>query len=259
MLLARKLKVALSFLQKYGPIQLVNYSVFRCSELWNERHLGIETARQMDFDELGILSAEQSFYVPIPYRSLKRAMRRINVNRDEDVFVDYGAGLGRAVAIAATFPFRRVVGVELSVGASQIARQNLSKALGKVRCRNVEIVTANASEFELPSDATILHFFNPFSGETLQKTLINIRNSLELSPRNVTILFANPEGFDVSMKSIFPTEWMRGEETVKFYKTDLTLFFIYGFDASRYFYLIYRIDSRNPSHSAPCYAGSPKP
>ena len=61
MLLVRKIRVALSFLQKHGVLQLLNYSIFRGSELWNESHLGIETSLQMEFDELGIHGAEQSF------------------------------------------------------------------------------------------------------------------------------------------------------------------------------------------------------
>jgi hypothetical protein len=202
----------------------------------------------MDFDELGIQSAEQSFYMPIPYRSLKKAMRRINFDAEQLVFVDYGAGLGRAVAVAATFPFRRVVGIELSTSASEKARENMSNALRRFRCRDVDILTANASDFELPSDAAILHFFNPFSGETLRRTFMNVRNSLELNPRNVAILFANPEQVDPAMKSSFPVDWISGEETVKFCKTDLTPFFLCGFDTSKYFYRIYHLDSRKPSH-----------
>ena len=84
----------------------------------------------------------------------------------------------------------------------------------------------------------------PQLGDGLGRAIKNFKRSLELNPRSITVLFANPEDADPVIKRVFPIGWRRGEETVKFYKTDLTPFFIYRFDTNRYFYRIYRLDSR---------------
>jgi len=41
-------------------------------------------------------------------------------------FIDVGAGMGRAVLLAAELPFRQVVGVELNPTLARIARKNLA-------------------------------------------------------------------------------------------------------------------------------------
>jgi hypothetical protein len=64
---------------------------------------------------LGIANADASANSPTPYQAFIVAMRGIPIASDEDVFVDYGAGKGRIVIIAATFRLRRVLGIELSL------------------------------------------------------------------------------------------------------------------------------------------------
>ena len=54
---------------------------------------------------------------------------------EEVSFIDVGAGMGRAVLLAAELPFRRVVGVELNPTLARIARKNLTawRASGRAR------------------------------------------------------------------------------------------------------------------------------
>ncbi|HVA32678.1 MAG TPA: class I SAM-dependent methyltransferase, partial [Candidatus Baltobacteraceae bacterium] len=53
-------------------------------------------------------------------------------------FVDVGAGMGRAVLLASEYPFKQVIGVELSRALAEIARENLQTAHDfAIRCRDV--------------------------------------------------------------------------------------------------------------------------
>ena len=54
---------------------------------------------------------------------------------DAYTFIDLGAGMGRALLLAAAYPFRAVVGVELHPTLAHIARRNLSqwRAAGRTR------------------------------------------------------------------------------------------------------------------------------
>jgi predicted RNA methylase len=51
-------------------------------------------------------------YMPIPYRHLARMLSKVDM-REDCVFLDYGSGMGRVATVAATYPIRRVIGVEL--------------------------------------------------------------------------------------------------------------------------------------------------
>ena len=46
--------------------------------------------------------------------------------RRHDVFLDLGAGKGRMLLAASRYPFRRVIGVELSDRLAAIARSNVA-------------------------------------------------------------------------------------------------------------------------------------
>ena len=86
--------------------------------------------------------------------------------------------MGRALCLAALYPFRSVIGVELSPELCKIAQQNVDRIKAKLRCQDVQIVNGNAIKYKVPSDVSIIYFFNPFVGEVMRKVLDNIALSL---------------------------------------------------------------------------------
>ena len=110
----------------------------------------------------------------------------------EDVFIDYGCGMGRAVVLAATYPFRRVIGVERSIALSKIARDNIHRASHKLRCADVTIATTDARDYEVPHDATHIFLFNPFDEPIVMTVLTRIRDSIAAHPRRLSIIYALP-------------------------------------------------------------------
>jgi predicted RNA methylase len=123
-------------------------------------------------------------------------MDRVEIRPDRDVFLDYGSGMGRIVLAAATFPFRRVIGIEIAPELTRAAEKNLERVRAKLRCQDVEFVTAEASSYSLPGDMTTLFFHNPFKGPVLSKVLGNIHRSLVEHPRKLTIIYFNPPYFE---------------------------------------------------------------
>jgi SAM-dependent methyltransferase len=91
---------------------------------------------------------------PSVLRALLRRWRRSRPGRpiEEVSFVDVGAGMGRAVLLAAEMPFHEVVGVELNPTLTRIARRNLTlwRALGRARSP-MRIICGDAVEFRLPA------------------------------------------------------------------------------------------------------------
>lgn len=162
------------------------------SSTWRERRLGIQTTGSISGSELEFDAASFG-YQPVPYASFDAAMRHVSVRPGQDVFVDYGCGMGRAVVLAATHPFRQVIGVERSDSLSQIARENIRRAASKLRCSDVTIATVDAREYAVPHDATHLFLFNPFDEPIVLNLLASIHDSLDAHPRKLSIIYALPK------------------------------------------------------------------
>jgi len=112
---------------------------------------------------------------------------------DEDVFVDYGSGMGRVVyQAAAQYPFKRVIGVELSEELNAIARENIDRNRPRLRCQAVELLTSDALGFEVPPDVSIAFFFNPFTGELFASVIDRLLASYDRHPRRLRIIYRNP-------------------------------------------------------------------
>jgi SAM-dependent methyltransferase len=108
------------------------------------------------------------------------------------VFIDFGCGKGRVVFQAAMYPFRRVIGVELVPDLADVARENIRRALPKLRCKHVEIVTADVVNYEVPDDVTFVYFFDPFHGEIFSAVVAKLLASLRRRPRELTIIYFDP-------------------------------------------------------------------
>jgi SAM-dependent methyltransferase len=129
-------------------------------------------------------------YEATGYRTLRRAFHQIAVDR-QDVFLDYGCGMGRPLIFAARRPFRRAIGVEMSPQLCQRARANLQTARG-LRCRQVDVVQCAAEHYVLPDDVSVIFMFNPFRGQTLRAVIQQIESSLRRRPRPLSLLYLLP-------------------------------------------------------------------
>lgn len=191
---------AASYLRRHGLREFARHSMLRTSEFFHDHRLGIRT-RAMVATGGGKDSID---YMPIPYRHLARMLSKVNMTGD-CVFLDYGSGMGRVVTVAATYPVRRVIGVELSHAMVVAARSNFQHARG-IRCRDVEFVEKNAADFVVPDDVTVIHFYNPFIGETLTRVVDHIRDSIKRRPRTIQVIYFNCSQFD---HVIGNAGWMR--------------------------------------------------
>jgi len=170
----------------------------------------VSTLKVSSLSKEANITGEYVDYAPIDYFSAWYTMHQVEIE-DKDVFVDFGAGRGRVLLIAARFSFRRIIGVELDAHLAESAQQNLSLAKKRLRCEDVEVVQGDAVEFNLPQTATVLHFFHPFYGVPLEQVVRNVVRSMQETPRKLTILFANPFDFEriVDHTDIIPRSWIK--------------------------------------------------
>jgi SAM-dependent methyltransferase len=109
------------------------------------------------------------------------------------VFVDIGSGKGRVLLMAADYPFRRIVGVELLPELHRVAQENISKyRSGSQRCFAIESICCDARDFVFPAEPMVLYLFNPLSESGLVGLFANLGRSLAQDPRPVFVLYHNP-------------------------------------------------------------------
>ena len=134
---------------------LLNRVVDRC---WEWR-LGIRTRGYIAPDQLGLCN-DGLDYSPIPFRAFFRAMKHVPTDLLTGTFLDYGAGMGRALVLAARYyPFRRVVGVEVSAELCERAADNLKH----VAAGHAEVICTDAATHQPPCDTSVFFSLTLFS------------------------------------------------------------------------------------------------
>lgn len=166
-----------------------------------ERRYGVDTTDTADLDEFGLDADGRLPYAPSNWRVLARVLPRNSIS-SEDVFVDLGCGKGRVVLQAAMrYPFARVIGVELAPPLAEVARQNVERNRARLTCRDVEIVNADATEYQIPDDVTVAFLYSPFLGPIFAQVAANLTASLDRRPRPLRVLYKNPVEHEALMRT----------------------------------------------------------
>jgi SAM-dependent methyltransferase len=176
-----------------------------------DRRWGIETSLEADLETLGFEDAHRVRYEPSSWWDLRRALRADDVAED-DVFLDLGSGKGRVVLQAARYPFRRVIGVELSPQLTEVAARNLTMVRSRVRAGHVELVTADAVDYEVPDDVTVVYIYNAFRGPVFDAAIGQILASVDRAPRHVRLIYRTAVEHErlLATRRFRPTRTVRG-------------------------------------------------
>jgi Methyltransferase domain len=198
----RRIKTAATMVRHEGLRRTVAYALDRFVEERYERGFEVRTGGLIRRETSGISNPESADYAPASYGGFFKAMR--HVPEKTGAFVDYGSGLGRILVAAATFPFHRITGIELSAALVERCKGNLGG-------RQVELLCMDAARYRAPSDVTVFHFFEPFRGATLRAVVTDMARSLNEAPRQAWIVFANPWHMEPLMRAgeIIPRAWQK--------------------------------------------------
>ncbi len=98
---------------------------------------------------------------------------------------------------ASALPFREIIGVEIWPEMVSIAEENLRKYRGNRACRVARLHCLDASEYSIPADPGVFYFFDPFRETVTRKVLENLRQSLLVHPREVYVIYCEPERPDL--------------------------------------------------------------
>lgn len=162
-----------------------------------DQRYNVETGGIIPLNRLQIASAHQDLGVPywaIDTDEFAQLMGSVRFRHEDCVFIDFGSGKGRALFLAAEYPFRKIVGVEFSPELHAIAQQNVrSYRNERQRCHAIELVCMDAAAYPLPEEPLALFLYNPFGREVMDQVVANVRRSYQARPRDMVILYANPK------------------------------------------------------------------
>lgn len=142
-----------------------------------------------DFSATSLSSCYTTAYLGTPPSTIRPALAALPVKHQDFSFVDIGCGKGRVLFVAAEFPFRRLLGVEIVPELCDIARANA--ALKPEWKERIAILNQDATAFQYPEGPLVLYMFYPFSSKILRRVLANLERQLRRSPRPAYILFSD--------------------------------------------------------------------
>jgi SAM-dependent methyltransferase len=161
-----------------------------------DRQFGVDTSGAVSLSALDIDDESWEHghsYEPTDPKYFRDVIRGLPIAYDKFTFIDLGSGKGRALLLAAEFPFRRILGAEISQRLHEIAERNIRNYRNPaVRCVAVESICADASNFRLPDGPVVLYMFNPFQEKIMLRVLSNIRISLLARPREMYVIYRTP-------------------------------------------------------------------
>lgn len=181
--------------RKVGLATTIRYIL---SDLLFDLRYRIDTINTEQLENLDIDSPNKQYgvyYEGTNAYIFKKTFSSFKINEAESVFVDFGSGKGKAMFMAAERGFRKVIGVEFSRELVEICRKNLEVFKKKSKSKTeFEIIHGDASQYEIPAEANLLFFSNPFNETLTTRVIENILRSYDKTPREVWIVHLYPQG-----------------------------------------------------------------
>ena len=171
-----------------------------------DRKYGIDTRGIVRLRSLDININQKKtayWYEPTPIPALKFMFKMLEIDHSKYIFIDFGSGKGRVLMLASEYPYKKIIGVEVSQSLTSIAKNNFRKWNNrKQKCFNIELICMDARDFKLPNDPLVLFFFTPFQTPIITQVVNNIQESLRDNPRPIQALYygTNREFIDILCK-----------------------------------------------------------
>jgi SAM-dependent methyltransferase len=155
-------------------------------------HYGIQTSSTIPGYALARDAGETTAYTGSQPSIIRSALALVD-QPERTVLVDLGCGKGRVLAVASEFPFREIVGVEISPPVSAMAEANMAIVRRAFPGRSpIRIVTGDASVFPLPAEPLAIFLYRPFGEAGTRRLLAHIEAALTARSEPLTIVYYNP-------------------------------------------------------------------
>jgi 16S rRNA G966 N2-methylase RsmD len=137
------------------------------------------------------LKAHAKGYEPVTEEQIQTLLKMLPAaDFSASIFIDLGSGKGRALFVAASYPFHQIIGVEYSHELHEVAVRNVRTYRNPgQKCFDIKPVRADATTFGLPESPTVCFINNPYGESMIARTAKNIDQSVRAAPRPFFIVY----------------------------------------------------------------------
>jgi SAM-dependent methyltransferase len=169
-----------------------------------DEQFGLDTSGLVHPEDLSSGTRQDLYnngYFGVAPSAFRKILAKLELQFEKYAFVDLGSGKWRALLLASEYPFREVIGVELSPELHSIAVANIRRFQSPSQvCGNVRSIEGDAAGFAFPPGPLVVYLWNPFEAIVLARVLANLKTSLSQEPREIYLLYIQPD-FDDLLKS----------------------------------------------------------
>lgn len=161
-----------------------------------EKLLGIKTHSIVNLDNLtlaGDNSEQNHHYQGASYFILFSIFDKLPKQTKSFPLIDYGCGKGRALFVAEQCGFTNLIGVDIAKELIEYANENKAIYKKKNQLSSIDFLFEDATQYQIPQNAQVFYFFNPFGENIMQKVINKIRESIKLNPRKIYCIYLNPK------------------------------------------------------------------
>jgi predicted RNA methylase len=132
-------------------------------------------------------------YEPSPSGMVRSILSTLALDWPRYTFVDFGAGKGRVLLLAAELPFKSIIGVEFSPELAEQANNNIASYQAQTdSSARISCLCLDAVDFRFPEDPLVCYFYNPFGYPVLEPVLSNLLSSHARSGRDIYVIYVHP-------------------------------------------------------------------
>jgi hypothetical protein len=129
---------------------------------------------------------------PIPSKVLDWALTALPSDLKRFAFVDFDAGNGRSLLLAARRPFEHAAGYSFDAKASEVLEMNLAQyPRSYLGCRDVRALRGDRDGISIPLEPAVLFFPHSLSLANLAVLLKQVLESYRSAPRSIYLVFEN--------------------------------------------------------------------
>lgn len=129
---------------------------------------------------------------PIPRKALEWALSALPASLKRYAFVDFGAGHGRTLLLAAQCDFEHAIGYVYDTESCERLEMNLAQySRSYMRCRDVRALRGERGDVAMPEQPAVLFFPDSLTASELGVLLDKAAASQREAPRPVYLIFEN--------------------------------------------------------------------
>jgi hypothetical protein len=202
-MMSNRISAAGKALRRFGGIVFDRciWSLDRSFDYWHRTDTG-GIVSLADLECAGENLSHANPYEPSPTSVFKHAMKRLEIDHRDFVFVDFGSGKGRTLMMASRYPFAEIIGVELSGRLHTVAERNIGAYRSRSqKCFRIRSVCMDVARFELPRANLVIYIYNSFDGKLIADAMENIRRVAEQLRYKIFLIYCEAKHADVIERS----------------------------------------------------------